>query len=186
MKPIHVVIIDDEPRSLNRLKILLERIDNVVLDGYTTDCDEFVQLILERDPDLIFLDVEMPRKTGLQILQELENEIVCPKAILVTSHDHYAIDAIRFGVFDYLLKPVHQDHLIETMHRFRASVHIGLTLREIQIIKGISKGKNSKEIGEELYISKHTVDTHRRKILEKTECKNAAELVKFAIEGNIV
>ncbi len=180
------VIVDDEIRALNRMKILLQNFEEIEILEQFYDADKAIEYIVEVEPDLVFLDIEMPGKTGFEIAHEINKSNLHTKIIFVTSYDHYAIKAIKNHAFDYLLKPVSIDELKATIERYKAEFHSNLTKRENEIIRLIAKGFNSKDIGKKLCISHHTVDTHRKKILEKTECKNAVELTLFATNNNLI
>jgi len=115
-----VIIIDDEPRSHSRLKSLfatnhpeLEFLESgfCVADG--------VNLIGKYQPDLIFLDIEMPDGTGFDLLQKISNHTF--KVIFITGHNRYAMTAIKFGALDYLLKPVDEEELAEAIERAEAA-----------------------------------------------------------------
>jgi len=89
-------------------------------------------------------------------------------------------------VFDYLLKPVSIEELKKCIARFKATTQTLLTSRELEIVRALAQGNNSKQIGDLLNISRHTVDTHRRTILSKTNTKNTAELITYAVKGRLV
>ena len=186
LKKIHTVIVDDELRALNRLKILLNHFPEIEIVNQITDPIDSVSVILNSHPDLVFLDVEMPGMTGLEIAEEINRNSLHTKIVFVTSHNHYAINAIKRDAFDYLLKPVSIDELKQTIERFKAKIQSNLTTRELEIIQAIAKGNNSKQIGELLNISRHTVDTHRRTILEKTETTNTAGLIMYATKTKLI
>ena len=173
---IDVVLVDDELRAINRLKILLKNFPEINI------AEQFKM----NNPDLVFLDVEMPNKTGLEIAEEINRSSKKTKIIFITGFDHYAIEAIKTSPFDYLMKPVSINHLKKTLERFKAKSYFNLSKREIEIINLLSEGMNSKEIGNSLNISHNTVDTYRRNILEKTNCKNTAELVKYAVKIDLI
>ncbi len=183
---IKVVVVDDEVRALNRMQILLKNFPEIEILEMFYDADQAIEYIVENEPDLVFLDIEMPGKTGLEIAEELNKNVLHTKIIFVSSYDHYAIKAIKNHAFDYLLKPVDMDDLKATIERFKAQTLSHLNRREYKVISLIAKGLSSKEIGEILHISHHTVDTYRRNILEKTECKNAAELIMYAAKNNLI
>ncbi len=183
---VKIVIVDDDPRALSRMKILLNNFNDVKILGEFEDSDKGIDFIINNEPDLVFLDIEMPDKTGLEVADEINKNNLHSKIIFITSHDHYAIKAIKKRAFDYLLKPVSIDELKEAIERYKATIKSNMNKREFEIIKLISKGKNSKEIAEILFISRHTVDTYRRIILEKTDCRNSAELIMFASKNNMV
>ena len=181
-----IVIVDDEIRALNRMKILLNNFPEIEILKQISDAVYAIDYIIENQPDLVFLDIEMPGKTGLEIADEINKNILHTKIIFVSSYDHYAIKAIKNHAFDYLLKPVSIDELKSTIERYKAQMLTHLNKREYKVISLIAKGHNSKEIGKILCISHHTVDTYRRNILEKTECKNSAELIMYATKNNLI
>ena len=185
-RKIKTVLIDDDVRALNRLKILLENFKEIELLAQFDHAEDGVQYVIKHEPDLIFLDIEMPGKTGIEIAEEINKHAIKTKIIFVSAHNHYAIKAIKTSAFDYLLKPISIDELKIAIQRFTTKFKINLTQRELQIIREMSNGLNSKAIGEKIFISRHTVDTYRRAILEKTNCHNSAELIKFASKNGLI
>ncbi len=183
---IKTILVDDEQIAIDRMKVLLAHFPDIEILETTTDALYSTEMICNLEPDLVFLDVEMPGKTGLEIADELQKNGVFAKIIFVTSHDHYAIEAIKNNAFDYILKPVSINVLKNVVNRYKSKLHLNLSKREIDIVRLVAQGLNSKEIGAKLYISKHTVDTHRRKILDKTNCKNAVDLVQYAAKFNLI
>ncbi len=183
---IKTVLVDDELRAINRMKLLLSHFPEVEILDQITNPIESVTVILNNNPDLVFLDVEMPGITGLEIAEEINRNLLDTKVVFITSHEHYAIKAIKSDAFDYLLKPVSIDELKHTIDRFKAKMQSNLTKRELEIIRAIAQGLNSKKIGELLHISRHTVDTHRRTILEKTCNSNTAGLIMYATKSGLI
>ncbi len=183
---IKVVIIDDESRALNRMKILLNNFPEVEVMEQFDNAELGIDFIIKHEPNLVFLDIEMPGKTGLELAEDINKNNLETKIVFVSAHEHYAIKAIKNYAFDYLLKPVNIDELKSTIERYKAKLQSNLSKREFEIIRLIGKGLNSKTIGEHLFISRHTVDTYRRTILEKTNCKNAAELISYATRNNLI
>ncbi len=185
------IIVDDEREALDRLLTLLDKFDFVSVTDTKTNADAAIKVIIEQMPDLVFVDVEMPRKSGFDVIKEVREQNIKPKFIFVTGYDQYAIRAIKNEAYDYLLKPVDIDELKVVLERYIKAAKekqkneipqtlakkYRLTPREIEIVELLLQNKTSKEIGEILFISKNTVDTHRRSILEKTEMKSTAELV---------
>ncbi len=185
------IIVDDEREALDRLESLLDKFDFVNIIDKRANADAAIKVIVERMPDLVFIDVEMPRKSGFDVIKKVREQNINPKFIFVTGYDQYAIKAIKNEAYDYLLKPVDIDELKVVLERYIIAAKekhkkaipqtlakkYHLTLREIEIVDLLLQNKTSKEIGEILFISKNTVDTHRRSILEKTETKSTAELV---------
>ena len=183
---IKTVVVDDEVRALRRMEILLKNFPEIEVLELLYDADQAIKFIIENEPDIVFLDIEMPGKTGLEIAEELNKNVLHTRIIFVSSYDHYAIKAIKNHAFDYLLKPVDIDDLKASIERFKAQTLSHLNRREYKVISLIAKGKSSKEIGDVLHLSNHTVDTYRRNILEKTECKNAAELIMYATKNHLI
>lgn len=104
------VIVDDEPNSLNALKNKLSRhCPEVRLMAECASAEEGIRVIEEQHPDIVFLDVEMPRMNGFVLLQRLVHRDF--ELIFTTAYDQYAIEAIRASALDYLVKPVEVDEL---------------------------------------------------------------------------
>lgn len=102
--PLKVVIADDEPLARERLRNLLSKHPEAELVGECSDGAEAVTTILEQEPDIVFLDVQMPEKTGFEVIQEIRGQ-VNPLIIFVTAYDQYALKAFEVSAVDYLLKP---------------------------------------------------------------------------------
>ena len=188
MKDIQIttVVVDDDVRALNRMKILLKNFPEIDILEQINDAEVGLKYIIKNEPDLVLLDVEMPGKTGLEVAEEINKNNLHTKIIFITSFDHYAISAIKTQAFDYLLKPVGMHELKTSLERYKSTLHSNLNKREHEIIGFVAKGLNSKAIAKELFLSSHTVDTYRRKILKKTGCKNAAELIMYAAKNNLI
>jgi len=111
------LIIDDEANAREKLAFLLERYcaEHVQVLAICKDGDEALKAIAEHKPDLLFLDVEMPRMTGFDVLRQAGRG--SHEVIFTTAYDHYAIKAIKFAAIDYLLKPIDSDHLKDAIAR---------------------------------------------------------------------
>ncbi len=185
-KLIKVIVVDDETRALNRMKILLSNFADIEVLGLFDKSEDALGAILRHEPNLVLMDIEMPGKSGLELAEDINKNSLNTKIIFISAHEHYAIKAIKNQAFDYLLKPVNIDELKASFERYKSHLLSNLSKREFEIIRLIGKGMNSKTIGENLFISRHTVDTYRRAILEKTGCKNAAELISYATRNNLI
>ncbi len=109
------IIVDDERLARNELKRLLENFPKIEILAEASNADEALELIDEHQPDLIFLDIQMPGKNGFELLSEIEGKT--PEVIFTTAFDEYAIKAFDYNAFDYLLKPIDQDRLGEAVKR---------------------------------------------------------------------
>jgi two-component system LytT family response regulator len=109
------IIVDDERLARNELKRLLENFPKINIVGEAPNADEAIQLIDELHPDLLFLDIQMPGKTGFDLLAELDGNV--PEVIFTTAYDEYAIKAFEFNALDYLLKPIELHRLSEAIQK---------------------------------------------------------------------
>src|SRR5258707_1101761 len=115
---INTVVVDDEPLALNELSFLLKDFPEVELVGTAANGVEAVKVIESLEPDLVFLDVQMPGLDGLGVIRALRDTgMPLPYFVLATAYDHYALEAFRLEAMDYLLKPVDKDRLAETVQR---------------------------------------------------------------------
>jgi two-component system LytT family response regulator len=113
---IKAVIIDDENKSIRNLQILIETYcKDISVISTASNALDAVRLILQEKPDLIFLDVQMPGYSGFDVLEQLAG--IKAKIIFTTAHKDYAIQALRKGAFDYLLKPIDAEDLVRCVDR---------------------------------------------------------------------
>ncbi|MCH2215310.1 MAG: LytTR family DNA-binding domain-containing protein [Flavobacteriales bacterium] len=108
------ILVDDERLARKELSNLLARHQNIEIIAEAQNADEAKELIEQHDPDLIFLDIQMPGKTGFELLEELNST---PEVIFVTAYDDYAIRAFEVNALDYLLKPVDEARLGDALQR---------------------------------------------------------------------
>lgn len=114
-----ILIVDDEPEARELLKFILQEEDGLEIVGLASSVDDAIKMLNEKRPDLVFLDIQMPDKDGFQFIEQVNQGEHEPGIIFVTAFDNYAIQAIRNSVFDYILKPVKQEGLLEAVKRFR-------------------------------------------------------------------
>ena len=116
---IRVLIVDDEHPARERLRQLLSSVDDLEVVGEAEDGQEALENIQDLKPDLVFLDIQMPVSTGLEIAASLPSP--APKIIFCTAYDQYAIDAFDLHAVDYLLKPITRARLVRAVERVRRS-----------------------------------------------------------------
>lgn len=126
------LIIDDERLARKEILRLLEKHPEVEVVGEAANSEEALALIDEKEPELLFLDIQMPGKSGLDLLTDLDH---APEVIFVTAYDEYAIKAFDVNALDYLLKPVEEDRLAEAIQKVKDKI----SLREAQQTENISK-----------------------------------------------
>jgi two-component system LytT family response regulator len=118
---IRAVIVDDEPLARDRVRMLLEGVDDIEVVGEFGDGRSAVEGILELRPDLLFLDVQMPEVDGFGVLQLVGAEQM-PVTIFVTAYDQYALKAFDVSAVDYLLKPFDRERFIRALARARKQI----------------------------------------------------------------
>jgi two-component system LytT family response regulator len=109
------IIVDDERLARNELKRLLEIHPKIEIVGEAANAEEALDLIDKLQPELLFLDIQMPGKNGFELLSAIEGNT--PEVIFTTAYDEYAIKAFEFNALDYLLKPIESERLSEAINR---------------------------------------------------------------------
>lgn len=116
---IKTIIVDDERLARKELRSLIERIDDIEILSEASNAHEALEQIEEHQPDLIFLDIQMPGKTGFELLEELAS---VPNVIFTTAYDEFALKAFELNALDYLLKPIEPKRLEEAVGKFRLNI----------------------------------------------------------------
>lgn len=118
-----VVIIDDEPLAIEELKYLLNlhtEIDSITTFNSPSEGETYIH---QNKPDLVFLDIQMPRRNGIEIAKTMQGKLPDTKIIFVTAYDAYALDAFEVHAFDYLLKPISSNRLNTALNKLLAQMH---------------------------------------------------------------
>lgn len=145
---IHALIVDDEPPARENVRVLLGRARDVDVVAECGSGSRAVQAIYDLDPDLVFLDIQMPEMDGFQVIESVGPERM-PVTIFVTAYDRYALRAFDAGALDYLLKPFDDTRFAEALERARAHIRNHsqgelarrmLTLLEVRRAAGGSTG----------------------------------------------
>jgi DNA-binding NarL/FixJ family response regulator len=198
------------------LKRILGGTKDLEVIGEAGDGLELLDLVNHSDPDMIILDVSMPKLRGIEAIHEIRTMRPEVSILMLTMHKdkEYLYLALSAGAKGYLLKEDADRDLFSAIQRIRQGktyvspnlseelfddlVQIGkgegkpfseidpLTTREREVVKLIAEGKSSKEIADLLSISARTVDSHRANIMEKLNLKKAADLVKYAIQKGYI
>jgi two-component system LytT family response regulator len=117
-EPIRVLVVDDEPLARMRLEDLLAGIEGAVVVGTASNGIEAIERIRSLRPDIVFLDVQMPGKTGVEVVREIGPEAM-PATIFVTAYDQFAVEAFDVAAVDYLVKPFDDERLEAAFERAR-------------------------------------------------------------------
>ncbi|HAA11257.1 MAG TPA: DNA-binding response regulator [Cytophagales bacterium] len=209
---INVCIIDDHALFMEGVKSLFSPEDGIQISCSTQNGHESVSLLREQAVDVLLLDIDMPIIDGLATMELLKKEGIEVPTLMLTMHQSMKRikGALERGAQGYILKDASKKELVEAITKvsrrenyfhpkitnevfdyFRGkttanSTSQELSEREVEIIKCLSEGKNTKDMAEELFLSEHTVKTHRRNIMQKLRVKTSAELVKYAADRDLI
>ena len=207
-----ILLVDDHTLFRNGLKMLLDTLPGYEVTGEASNGKEFLELIAKYDYDIIFLDIEMPEINGIEAAkQAIEQK---PELRIITlsmyGDEEYYDQMVDAGAKGFLLKNTNlqevktaidtvmsggnyfSQELMQSLLRNYKSVketkgpEAELSEREIEILLLICSGLSNQQIGDTLFISKRTVEKHRANILSKSNCKNTAGLVMYAIKNQMI
>ena len=160
--PLRVLLVDDEPLARQRLEHLLEEQENATLVGTAATGDEAVEAIRQTSPDIVFLDMQMPGRSGLEVVREVGADFM-PVTVFVTAHDEFAVQAFELAAADYILKPFSDERFEEAFHRARERVEMDDlgALRE-QLRTVLETGAPATEAGSSRYLKRIAVQGRGR------------------------
>jgi two-component system LytT family response regulator len=115
-KKLKTIIVDDEPLALRLLAAKLNKVDSVEVVAECVNGREAIEKILELEPDLVFLDIQMPSISGLQVVKRIQEEVL-PLIVFATAHEEYALEAFDANAVDYILKPIDDEHVARAIDR---------------------------------------------------------------------
>ena len=114
------IIVDDEELARQGLSMRLEQYDEIEVVQECQNGREAIEAIIEYEPDIVFLDIQMPGMSGFELISEVQGDLM-PMVIFVTAYDAFAVDAFKVHAIDYLLKPVESERLAEAIDRAKAN-----------------------------------------------------------------
>jgi len=123
-KPLTAIIIDDEPEAITNLEKLAQAVPGLAIAGSNTNPEKTLSLFLKTRPDILFLDIQMPGMNGFDVLKELHDHKLNPYIIFTTAFDNHAIQAIKAGAFDYLLKPIDPGELAVAIEKVHSDIEL--------------------------------------------------------------
>ena len=207
---IKVIIVDDHPVVRRGLKQIIEDEPDMEVVGEAKNARECFALVRKTDCAIIILDINLPDKSGIDVLNQLKCEKPdIPILILsVNPEDHYAVRLIKAGASGYLMKESALTELVKAVRKvssgskyvsallsekiiFQSDAsnkppHESLSNREFQILCMIAQGKSLKSIASELCISEKTVSTYRCRIMEKMKMHNNIDMIRYVSEYHLV
>lgn len=209
MSRINVLLTDDHQIIIDGLKSLLKNQEEINVAAEASNGREALQILLFLTIDVVLMDIDMPAMNGIDALKEIRKSHPNVKVIILSMHNEAGMirSLIDLGANGYLLKSCSQTELIDAIKKvaagqsyFSSDVTLALlkpatnqgqpnevlTDRETEILKLIAAGFSNKEIGDQLFISHRTVDTHRTNLMKKLDVSNIAGLISYAIRNGIV
>ena len=207
---IRIMLADDHPLFIEGLSMMLRREPDFELCGIANNGREVLEMLPTTNPDLILLDINMPKMNGLETIKYIKQSYPSVKIVMLSGYFDDAIikEAKLKGANGYLLKSSQQDELIQTIKMvysgsaFSTPHHeepapgeflvndkflaqFNLTKREREIIQHIKNGMTNQEMAQNLHLSVYTVETHRKNIMQKLKLNSPGALMKFIIENQI-
>ena len=212
---VRIVLTDDHTILREGLRALLSADPDFEIIGEAGDGREAVRCVEKLGPDLLLMDLSMPRMSGMDAISEIKRRYPETKIIALTVHktEEYLLSTLQAGVDGYILKDATHDELVMAIHnvmagkrylspgisekvikgyldgkedRLAASSWQKLSQREREVLKLIAEGYKNKEIAEDLCISLKTVEKHRANLMKKLDLHNAAALTVYAVEKGLV
>lgn len=205
MERIKTLLADDHVIVLEGLKEVLSHQEEIEVIGQVVNGEEVLDFIKKNEVDVVVMDINMPVLDGLSCSKKLKQEYPDIKIIILTMYPQrsFTEEIIKLGIDGCLLKNNSGEELITAINRVMSGknyydliktfnsdqeevVQYKLSEREIDIIRAMAEGLTSYEIADKLFISEHTVKTHRKNILRKTNFSNASQLIQFAVEQKLI
>lgn len=213
--PSKILLCDDHQLIIDGLKNILQDQPTLTFAGEANDGAQALKILDVLAVDLVLMDIDMPGMNGLEATIQIKKTHPQTKVMILTMHDEPSlVRKIKdIGANGYMLKNADQEELLKAMDEvLQGKLHFPpeilngtkpikeesyslrpsdallisqLTEREIEILKQIAEGLSNKEIGDKLFISHRTVDTHRTNLMKKLDVHNIAGLIRFAIRNNL-
>ena len=212
---VRIVLADDHQLILDGLKSLIEKVEGFHVVAEARNGKELIDILSAVKADVALVDIDMPILSGIDAIKELTQTSSDVKCIALTMHKEKGMvqRVMQAGAYGYILKNIDQDELIAAIKQVAggekvlgdnilqimkegsvkadegpSSLHLSneLTDHELEVLRMIAQGMSNKEIGEALFISHRTVDTHRTNLMKKLSVHNIAGLIRYAIRSGYV
>jgi two-component system nitrate/nitrite response regulator NarL len=208
---IRIIIADDHQMFIDGMKSLIHSFENVEVVGEANSGDGALELLEKIPAEIIILDINMPGKDGIETAKEIRQKFPQVKVLMVTMYKQkeFIAQLVAAGVSGYILKNTGGEELDNAIrviheggeffgeeitkeilhgmrHRSTAPEEVHFSKREVEILKLLSEELTSQEIADKLFISFHTVESHRKNMLMKAGVKNTAGLIRYGINIGII
>lgn len=200
MPPVRVVIADDHPVVRSGIRDLVDAADGLTVIGEAENGAEALQLVEEKQPDVLLLDVEMPDRSGIEVAQELQEQSSAVRLLALSSYDNqeYVQGLLQNGASGYLTKENAPELIIEAIRAVaRGEVRWfvqpsstdetpDLTPREKEILRHMAQGRSNAELAEELHLAESTVRKHATHIYRKLDVDSGREAIAWAWQHGLM
>ncbi len=214
METIKIVIVDDHPTFRKGLIVQLKEIEGVTVIGEASNGKEFLDSFLPLNPDIVFMDINMPEMNGIVATKLATNKNPLLKIIAISTYgdEEFLESMLDAGAKGFLLKNVDTEDIARAIKSVlggksyfstelltiltskfveRPSIdngkeNIHFSKREIEVLQLITEGLNNHEIAEKLFLSPRTIDGHRANLISKVGAKNTVGLVTYAIKNKLI
>jgi DNA-binding NarL/FixJ family response regulator len=213
MGKIKVFILDDHQMLIDGIKALLNKESNLCISGEATKASTALEMIRKEQPHIVLSDINMPEMDGIQFTRQLKKEFPSVKVLALSMFGERSTisEMLDAGASGYILKNTGKEELVSALSKVaeggmffsdevsaemmksmsergqkKEEDKVYLTDRELEIIKLISQEYSNAKIGETLFISERTVESHRKNIFRKTNTKTIVGLIKYAMEQKLI
>jgi DNA-binding NarL/FixJ family response regulator len=208
---IKILLADDHPIIIKGLKQIIEEEDDMKVTGEAKNGNEALDLMRKNDYDIAILDITMPKKTGVEVIEEMKylKKKIPVLVLSVHPEDQFAMRVLKTGAKGYMTKESAPENIVDAIKKIinggkyisptlaekilsdinsdrDEAPHETLSNREFQIIVMIASGKTLKEIAEELNLNIKTISTYRQRILEKMNMTSNSELTRYVLDNRLM
>ena len=207
MDKIHILVVDDHPMVLEGMKAMLQLINFIELAGTASNAFEAIDQLKKLRVEVAIVDINLPDISGIELTAKIKKEFPAVRVLAMSTFKErsYISQMIQNGASGYLVKSASREEIEEAiLCAYEGKLYLSLDIntveinkqintpvpvistREKEVLQLIADGLTNPQIAAKLFISLHTVDTHRKNLLAKMGVNNTASLIKLAVKYNLV
>ncbi|MBK9729794.1 MAG: response regulator transcription factor [Chitinophagaceae bacterium] len=208
---IQIIIADDHQMFIDGLKLIIRSFENIEVSGEALNGDDLLELLDSKKADIVILDINMPGKDGIETAKEIRKKYPGIKILIVSMHKQreFIRQLVAAGVSGYILKNTGAKELqqairvineggeffggeitkeiLQSMRNHSSQREIpSFSKREMEVLRLLNEECTTQQIADKLFISFHTVESHRKNILMKAGVKNTAGLIRYGINMGLI
>jgi two-component system, NarL family, invasion response regulator UvrY len=203
---IRVLITDDHPIVRRGIRQILEDDDKINLIGEAADGKELIERMMEKEYDVVLLDISLPGRSGLDMISQVKkiNQKTAVLILSIHAEELYALKALKYGASGYLTKSSAPEELLTAIYKVSRgeryisttlaeklaenlfsdgdkAPHLFLSAREMEVLELLAAGKTVNQVAKELSLSSKTISTYRTRLLQKLNLRTTADLIRYSI-----